>query len=122
MLLAQQSMSRGEGKLHGTLGEKPNWDTVWDRNDHKAAIEQIGIGSWLASVRRMEISHLFKTDAENLTKKGDAYVYVSPYEIEEILEELEICEDEIIENSKKLGLNPPKVETSFLRLAELFGE
>ena len=100
-----------EGKLHGILDETPNWDTVWDSNDQKAVIEQIGIWSWLASVRRMEISHLFKTDAENLTKTGDAYIYVSPYEIEEILEELEICEDEVVENSKKLGLNPPKLET-----------
>ena len=100
-----------KGKLHGLLEQQPDWDKAWESPEQKTALEQIGIWSWLASVRRMEISHLFKTDAENLTKKGDAYIYVSPYEIEELLEELEICEDEIIENSKKLGINPPKLET-----------
>ncbi len=96
-------------KIKGAIEELPDWDEVWMDSIQKKAMEQVAVWSWLASIRRMEISYLMKQDAENKKKmKTGNCVYVSPYEIQELItEELEMCEDEIVINSEKLGLKPP---------------
>lgn len=102
-----------KGALDNVLKEKPNWEEPWLSEEQQKAIEQVGIWSWHAAVRRMQISHLIKTDQENRQKtKPEDFIYVSPFEIQSISrDELEICEDEVATNSEKLGINPPKMAT-----------
>jgi len=98
-------------EMKGLLREKPTWEEGWLSDKQLAATRQVGIWSWRAAMRRMQMSHLIHVEKNNRrTSKPEEWTYVSPYEIRQIAEDLEQLDDEVAHYAGLLGKAPPRAE------------
>ncbi len=98
-------------EIQNLLREAPTWEEGWLSDEQLDAMRQVGIWSWRAAMRRMQMSRLMHVERNNRqTSKPEEWMYVSPYEIRQIAEDVEQLDDEVAHYAGLLGKAPPRAE------------
>ena len=104
-----------QGKLQGLL-EGPDTGPPAITPDQLKAMQELSFWSWRAARARMQIQHLLLTERKNaLMREPKERVYVSPYEIRELAQELKECEESVALWSDSLGAKAPTSQTGRYR-------